>query len=114
MRCALPESVCGDLAKGAAATGADQGLMGNPIRAVPALENKAPLPAYAYSRASISLVFCCATGVVVEKCLNSPFGLVLPQRQKLSDLPEYRLGYFEIQDESSQLISFKLQVSLPV
>ncbi|PHJ16299.1 ribosomal rna small subunit methyltransferase b [Cystoisospora suis] len=48
-------------------------------------------------------------GVVVEKCVNSPFGLVLPQRQKLSDLPEYRLGYFEIQDESSQLIAFKLQ-----
>ncbi|EPT31280.1 putative ribosomal RNA small subunit methyltransferase B [Toxoplasma gondii TgCatPRC2] len=49
-------------------------------------------------------------GVLVEKCANSPFGLVLPQRQKLGDLPEFKSGFFDIQDEASQLVAFKLQV----
>eukprot|EP00747_Dinoflagellata_sp_TGD_P218549 gnl/TRDRNA2_/TRDRNA2_90778_c0_seq1.p1 gnl/TRDRNA2_/TRDRNA2_90778_c0~~gnl/TRDRNA2_/TRDRNA2_90778_c0_seq1.p1 ORF type:complete len:384 (+),score=66.51 gnl/TRDRNA2_/TRDRNA2_90778_c0_seq1:78-1229(+) len=43
--------------------------------------------------------------VHAEKTLNSKVGLLLSSKQKLLDLPEYRLGYFEIQDESSQLIA---------
>lgn len=43
--------------------------------------------------------------VAVEKTLNSKVGLLLTHKQKLLEIPEYKLGYFEIQDESSQLIS---------
>eukprot|EP00929_Paragymnodinium_shiwhaense_P083627 TRINITY_DN44617_c0_g1_i1.p1 TRINITY_DN44617_c0_g1~~TRINITY_DN44617_c0_g1_i1.p1 ORF type:complete len:384 (-),score=55.29 TRINITY_DN44617_c0_g1_i1:420-1571(-) len=44
-------------------------------------------------------------GLPVEKTLNSKVGLQLLSKKKLLDLPEYKLGYFEIQDESSQVIS---------
>lgn len=46
-----------------------------------------------------------ARSVPVEKTLSSKTGLMLASKQKLLDLPEYKLGYIEIQDESSQLIA---------
>jgi len=46
--------------------------------------------------------------VPVEKTLTSRSGLLMASKRKLLDLPEYRLGYFEIQDESSQIISQKV------
>lgn len=49
--------------------------------------------------------FLSSRSVPVEKTLTSQVGLMLSSKQKLLDLPEYKLGYFEIQDESSQLIS---------
>lgn len=49
--------------------------------------------------------FLSANSVPVEKTLASKTGLLLTTKQKLLDLPEYKLGYFEIQDESSQLIA---------
>eukprot|EP00930_Biecheleria_cincta_P102636 TRINITY_DN94429_c0_g1_i1.p1 TRINITY_DN94429_c0_g1~~TRINITY_DN94429_c0_g1_i1.p1 ORF type:complete len:384 (+),score=54.20 TRINITY_DN94429_c0_g1_i1:164-1315(+) len=49
--------------------------------------------------------FLTSRAVPVEKTLSSKIGLVLSSKQKLLDLPEYKLGYFEIQDESSQLIA---------
>mmetsp|Transcript_4790 Transcript_4790/g.13343 ORF Transcript_4790/g.13343 Transcript_4790/m.13343 type:complete len:384 (+) Transcript_4790:146-1297(+) len=49
--------------------------------------------------------FLSARSVPVEKTLNSKMGLLLASKQKLLELPEYKLGYFEIQDESSQLIA---------
>ncbi|CDJ39352.1 NOL1/NOP2/sun family domain-containing protein, putative [Eimeria tenella] len=49
-------------------------------------------------------------GIAVEKSPNSPYALVLPQRQRLGDLPEFHRGYFEIQDEASQLAALKVEV----
>ncbi|CDJ60486.1 NOL1/NOP2/sun family domain-containing protein, putative [Eimeria maxima] len=49
-------------------------------------------------------------GVAVEKSPNSPLALVLPHRQRLGDLPEFHRGYFEIQDEASQLVALKVAV----
>eukprot|EP00386_Alphamonas_edax_P006572 GDKI01021246.1.p1 GENE.GDKI01021246.1~~GDKI01021246.1.p1 ORF type:complete len:382 (-),score=68.63 GDKI01021246.1:28-1173(-) len=49
-------------------------------------------------------------GVAVEKCVNSPVGLMLTHKQRLLDLPEYKQGLVEIQDESSQLVAFKIKV----
>jgi len=49
--------------------------------------------------------FLCSRSVPVEKTLTSKVGLLLASKQKLLDLPEYKLGYVEIQDESSQVIS---------
>lgn len=46
-----------------------------------------------------------ARSVPVEKTLTSKVGLLLSSKMKLLELPEYKLGYFEIQDESSQLIA---------
>lgn len=54
------------------------------------------------------------TGVPVEKCVSSPYGVVLPQRQRLNDLPEFQRGYFEIQDEASQIAALKVQVCLQI
>ncbi|CDI80318.1 NOL1/NOP2/sun family domain-containing protein, putative [Eimeria acervulina] len=51
-----------------------------------------------------------SSGVAVEKSPNSPLALVLPHRQRLGDLPEFLRGYFEIQDEASQLAALKVQV----
>ncbi|CEM12941.1 unnamed protein product [Vitrella brassicaformis CCMP3155] len=48
-------------------------------------------------------------GVDVEKCVNSPYGLMLNHKQRLLDLPEYKQGLIEIQDEASQIVSFKVQ-----
>jgi len=44
-------------------------------------------------------------GLPVEKTLNAKLGLQLMSKQKLLDLPEYKLGYFEIQDEASQIVA---------
>ncbi|KAL8274083.1 hypothetical protein Esti_001925 [Eimeria stiedai] len=50
----------------------------------------------------------CGSGIAVEKSQNSPYALVLPHRQRLSDMPEFQRGYFEIQDEASQLAALKV------
>mmetsp|Transcript_47592 Transcript_47592/g.134038 ORF Transcript_47592/g.134038 Transcript_47592/m.134038 type:complete len:384 (-) Transcript_47592:41-1192(-) len=49
--------------------------------------------------------FLTARSVPVEKTLTSKVGLLMATKHKMLDLPEYKLGYFEIQDESSQLIA---------
>mmetsp|Transcript_40213 Transcript_40213/g.93095 ORF Transcript_40213/g.93095 Transcript_40213/m.93095 type:complete len:384 (+) Transcript_40213:65-1216(+) len=49
--------------------------------------------------------FLSSRSVPVEKTLNSKTGLLLTSKQNLLEVPEYKLGYFEIQDESSQIIS---------
>lgn len=49
--------------------------------------------------------FLASRSVPVEKTLTSKVGLLLASKQKLLELPEYKLGYFEIQDESSHLIA---------
>ncbi|KAF8822964.1 putative ribosomal Rna small subunit methyltransferase B [Cardiosporidium cionae] len=54
--------------------------------------------------------FLISRGVTVEKCSSSPSGLVLGQLVRLKDLPEYTNGYIEIQDESSQLVGYKIEV----
>lgn len=48
--------------------------------------------------------------IPLEKCQHSPYGLVLSTKVRLLDLPEYKKGYIEIQDEASQLVAFKVQV----
>ncbi|KAF8822806.1 putative ribosomal Rna small subunit methyltransferase B [Cardiosporidium cionae] len=54
--------------------------------------------------------FLTSRGVMVEKCSSSPSGLILGQLIRLKDLPEYTNGYIEIQDESSQLVGYKIEV----
>ncbi|CAE7704959.1 SRR [Symbiodinium pilosum] len=49
--------------------------------------------------------FLSSRSVPVEKTQNSQMGLLLTSKQNLLEVPEYKLGYFEIQDESSQIIS---------
>eukprot|EP00415_Alexandrium_ostenfeldii_P001433 UN1433 len=49
--------------------------------------------------------FLTSRAVPVEKTVNSKVGLYMADKQKLLELPEYRLGYVEIQDESSHLIA---------
>eukprot|EP00916_Digyalum_oweni_P017821 GHVL01029418.1.p1 GENE.GHVL01029418.1~~GHVL01029418.1.p1 ORF type:complete len:383 (+),score=47.49 GHVL01029418.1:21-1169(+) len=53
--------------------------------------------------------FLVSKGVPIEKCVNSSVGLMLSQTYKLTDLPEFKARLFEMQDESSQLIGFKVQ-----
>lgn len=54
----------------------------------------------------------CVTGIPVEKCVSSPYGIILPHRQRLNDLPEFQRGYFEMQDEASQIAALKVQVGM--
>mmetsp|Transcript_31776 Transcript_31776/g.91352 ORF Transcript_31776/g.91352 Transcript_31776/m.91352 type:complete len:384 (+) Transcript_31776:66-1217(+) len=49
--------------------------------------------------------FLTSRGVPVEKTVNSKVGLYMAEKQKLLEMPEYKLGYVEIQDESSHLIA---------
>lgn len=69
-------------------------------------------PATTFLRVNVARVsrdkvfnFLTSRAVPVEKTLGSKVGLLLASKLKLLDLPEYKLGYVEIQDESSQLIS---------
>jgi len=69
-------------------------------------------PAITYLRVNTNRIardkvysFLAARSIPVEKTLNSKAGLLLSSKQKLLDLPEYQSGYFEQQDESSQLIA---------
>ncbi len=45
----------------------------------------------------------------VEKTLNSTIGLQLTSKEQLLEVPEYKLGYIEIQDESSHLIAKQVE-----
>ena len=38
-------------------------------------------------------------------CLHAPYGIYFKKRIPLTALPEFKEGYFEIQDEASQLVS---------
>ncbi|CAG9472376.1 sun-family protein, putative [Plasmodium vivax] len=49
-------------------------------------------------------------GVSVEKCVNSPQGLLLTKSYILKNNNEYRRGFFEMQDEASQIVSSKIPV----
>ena len=48
-------------------------------------------------------------GVATEPGVLSPFALRLPARSQLESLPSYREGWFEVQDEGSQLLSLLLR-----
>ena len=48
--------------------------------------------------------------VPVEKSVNSRIGLVCSDKMKLLELPELKQGWFEFQDESSQLIGSRITV----
>jgi 16S rRNA (cytosine967-C5)-methyltransferase len=48
-------------------------------------------------------------GVLAEPGILSPFALRLPARVQLESLPLYREGWFEVQDEGSQLLSLLLR-----
>mmetsp|Transcript_43710 Transcript_43710/g.115594 ORF Transcript_43710/g.115594 Transcript_43710/m.115594 type:complete len:384 (-) Transcript_43710:16-1167(-) len=72
-------------------------------------------PAMTFLRVNVAKIsrdkvfsFLCSRSVPVEKTLTSKVGLLLAQKQKLLELPEYKMGYIEIQDESSQLIAQQL------
>ena len=47
-------------------------------------------------------------GVVTERTRLSPFGLVVPKRINIFQIPAFRDGLFEVQDEGSQLLPFLL------
>lgn len=59
-----------------------------------------------------------STAAVVAEKLNqqpttlswAPEALVLPRHQNVFALPEFRLGYFEVQDAASQAVSLAMQV----
>lgn len=46
--------------------------------------------------------------VAVEKCLYSHLGLRIVDHQRLLDLPEYKQGLLEMQNEASQLVALKV------
>ena len=50
-----------------------------------------------------------ARGVAVEKSANAPAALVLSDSHTLRDLPEFRDGLFEIQDEASQIAAMQVK-----
>jgi len=41
----------------------------------------------------------------LQECIHSPYGLVFAQRLNFRVLPEFRDGFFEVQDEGSQLVA---------
>lgn len=47
--------------------------------------------------------------VISERTLFSPVGITIPSRVSMHDLLAFRKGFFEMQDEGSQLVSFLLQ-----
>ncbi|KAF4665887.1 Chloride intracellular channel protein 4 [Perkinsus chesapeaki] len=47
--------------------------------------------------------------IPVEKTATSPVGLVINDKKLLLDLPEYRTGAVEIQDESSQIMALQVK-----
>ena len=51
-----------------------------------------------------------ARGVPVEKSANAPAALVLSEPHTLRDLPEFRDGLFEIQDQASQIAAMQIKV----
>lgn len=40
-----------------------------------------------------------------KNCLEAPLGIVLERRYNLTSTPEYKQGFFELQDEASQLVA---------
>lgn len=74
-------------------------------------------PAMTFLRVNVAKVsrdkvfqFLNSKSIAVEKTLNSKIGLQLAHKQRLLDLAEYKHGYIEIQDESSQLIAQQVDV----
>jgi 16S rRNA (cytosine967-C5)-methyltransferase len=49
-------------------------------------------------------------GVSTTPTQHSPFGLILPRRLDIQRLSAFRRGWFEIQDEGSQLVSLLMEV----
>lgn len=47
----------------------------------------------------------------IQKCLKSQDALTLSQRSNLFSLPEFKLGYFEMQDEGSQLVAKQVEAN---
>lgn len=41
----------------------------------------------------------------VKPCLHSPYGILFEKRMNFFNLEEYKKGYFEVQDEASQLVA---------
>lgn len=87
----------------------EQNLGTKAAREVCDIMNEPPVTFLRVNTAKISrdkvFSYLAARDVPVEKTLNSKIGLMLASKQKLLALPEYKMGYFEIQDESSHLIA---------
>jgi 16S rRNA (cytosine967-C5)-methyltransferase len=45
----------------------------------------------------------------VTLCTESPLGIIFNKRENFFGMPEFKEGYFEVQDEGSQLLSFLVQ-----
>jgi 16S rRNA (cytosine967-C5)-methyltransferase len=52
-------------------------------------------------------------GIAATRTIYSPFGLVVPKRVNFSALESHREGLYEIQDEGSQIVSFRQIPSHP-
>jgi 16S rRNA (cytosine967-C5)-methyltransferase len=50
----------------------------------------------------------CRMGVKAEAAPRSPFGVILRERRNVLDSPAFRDGWFELQDEGSQLVCLKM------
>jgi len=50
-------------------------------------------------------------GIATEPTLLSPVGFTIPRRVSIQGLTTFRQGWFEIQDEGSQLVSMLMEVS---
>ena len=48
---------------------------------------------------------------ITTELLDIPAGVLVPERRKLTNMPSYERGYFEIQDASSQLVAPFLEVT---
>ncbi|EER13975.1 RNA methyltransferase, putative [Perkinsus marinus ATCC 50983] len=62
------------------------------------------------SSRSDMMKFLLSKEISVEKTATSPVGLVINDKKLLLDLPEYRSGAVEIQDESSQIMALQVVV----
>jgi hypothetical protein len=45
---------------------------------------------------------------VATECKVSPWGVTFSKREDLTSRPDFKLGFFEVQDEASQLVAYKL------
>ena len=46
----------------------------------------------------------------IELCQHSPLGIHFKKRVPFFEMPEFKEGYFEVQDEASQLVALKMKV----
>ncbi|MGI6241834.1 MAG: RsmB/NOP family class I SAM-dependent RNA methyltransferase [Candidatus Omnitrophota bacterium] len=49
------------------------------------------------------------SGIASEPAKRSPYGLLIPERNNVPEMPAFREGHFEVQDEGSQLVCQKTE-----